>query len=186
MSERLIRPNTPHYELRSEYDVAHGARLHGLALEGFEDVMTHRDGLVTCYADKEMTRRQLSLFYVDDGRIDEDEIVYSNFEIATLQREPIIVEALVTVDEYRTGPRIKLAQLSLKEYVGNADSPLLEEYHLEVFKGGGTSALLTTKSLEDDRNYEERLMTQYDYTKLLYRIEETAENMQILSKITHP
>ncbi len=183
MSERLIRSDIPHYELRAEYDVAHGARLHGLALEGFEDVLAHREGLITCYADEEMTRRQLSLFYVDDGRIDEDEIVYSNFEIATLQREPIIVEALVTVEEYRRGPRVKLAQLSLKEYVGNADAPLLEEYHLEAFKGGGSSALLTTKSLEDDRHYEERAMSQYDYTKLLYRIEETAEKMQILSEV---
>lgn len=183
MSERLIRSDIPRYELRSEYDVQHGARLHGLALEGFEDVMAHREGLVICHADKEMTRRQLSLFYIDDGRSDEDEIVYSNFEIATLQREPIIAEALVTIEEYRMGPRIKLAQFSLKEYVGNADMPLLEEYHLEVFKGGGTSALLTTKSLEDDRNYEERLMSQYDYTKLLYRIEETAEKMQILSEV---
>lgn len=179
MSERLHRQSLPQFHLRSEYDIDRSGALCEPAVGALEDLLRHREVLISYSADSDKVRRQLALLYVldprfshDDGLEVEDSIEYQ------VRRQPLLTELDVTIEEYRRGPLQQMASLTIKEFIDESQSPFFTEYNFETFKGGSVQSLLTTNNIDQGIGLHAEPMTAYDFKNMLYRVEETAQIIQ--------
>lgn len=159
MSERPL-PDPTDYALREEYEATRSAALHEPTFEALEDLLNHRDGITSRTLERGVACSRLSFFCINS--------------------EATIIEVQTAIEEYPRGPLRRMARLSLREFIPGSVPPLITEYHLEEYAGGGTQAQIETISRE--QGSDARPMMFYDYTDLLNRIEASAEMVQVMAE----
>lgn len=179
MSERQERLFATDFTLRPEYSDTRGASMHEPAFEAFDDLIAYAatyDGVASSYdSGAGVFRRELGIYSVDDGKSEEEEILFSDFSKVKLQREPSVSEFMLSVEDYKTGPLRRMARLTLKEYLSVSQYPFVQEYQIEAYAGGGTQAIVSTSDVLNGEGVDERRMASYDFNHLLKAIEQGAE-----------
>lgn len=184
MAERQSRPNPfagrPEYSLdsRDSYELFHAAQetLYDTVLNTIPTRSSRVSAEVTC----DMTHQVVRASYHGPLYGDESQLLFSeeeNGERSVLLFEPLSFDsfAKIALTNYHMGPRASEVLVSIRDFPPGSRDPLVVQYLLEEYRGGGHTTLVTQSIpvLEGDNGVvlEERPMTTYDYTQLAIAIE---------------
>lgn len=160
------------YTMRLDYDMRRTPALHEPAFEGLEELLGYHEEITRhSYVDG-AARRELSVVGIENEPA--EQIVFSDLTRVEVQRLPVQTEIDVVVAEYRRGLLRQMAQLTVRQYIADS-APFINEYHFEVFAGGGRQATVSSTDVVRGQGLDSRPMTPYDYHQLVEHIDHAAE-----------
>ena len=195
MAERQSRPMAefparPEYSLDSHatYELFHAAldRLDDVVLE----TIPTRSSLITASSSREETTQLVRATHHGPLYGDESQPLFSeesNGDRAIIFFEPLSFDtfAKIAIHRYRRGPQLSEAVVSIRDFPPGSADPLVTQYVLSEFRGGGFASLVT-QSMPSFEGYavelDEHPMAPFDYTQLFKAV----ERIQIMRRADSP